>query len=77
MLSEEIRSADSSSEPVLTLASDLDDLVGRLEFALEYGSNANLAVIRIEIPGLVDAINQLAQDSVALGEMLDQTRTPR
>ncbi len=70
-LAEEIRSRESSIELVLRLADDLDEVVGALEFGLQYAENAGLPVIRIFIPRLGDALSQLAEDATALSEMLE------
>ena len=70
-LANEIRSAGPSSGLVLSLADDLDDIVGGLEFALQYAEGAALSAIAIEIPGLDDALARLADDSRALSEALE------
>jgi len=71
MLAEEIRSRESSNELVLRLADDLDEVVGALEFGLQYAENAGLPVIAIVIPILEDALSQLAEEATALSEMLE------
>ena len=70
-LAEEIRSAEPSNEMVLRLAEDLDEVVGALEFGLEYAQNAGLVVINVVIPGLVEALNQLVQDATELSELVE------
>ena len=67
-LSKEIRSAEPSSDLVLSLADDLDEVAGALQFAVEYAQNAGFVVIRIVVPGLEEALDQLADDSKALSE---------
>ena len=70
-LAEEIRSGESSNELVLRLADDLDEVVGALEFGLQYAENAGLRIINIVLPNLPDALTQLAEDATALSEMLE------
>ncbi len=41
-LAEEIRATDPSNELVLSVASDLDELVGALGFALAYARNSGV-----------------------------------
>ena len=70
-LAEEIRSGESSNELVLRLADDLDEVVGALEFGLQYAENASLLIINIVLPNLTNALVQLAGDATALSEMLE------
>ena len=70
-LAEQIRSGESSSELVLRVADDLDEVVGALEFGLQYAENSGLSVINIVLPNLPDALTQLAEDATALSEMLE------
>ncbi len=70
-LAEEIRSRESSNELVLRLADDLDEVVGALEFGLQYAENSGLRIINIVLPNLPDALIQLAEDATALSEMLE------
>ena len=71
MLAEEIRSRESSNELVLRLADDLDEVVGALEFGLQYAENTGRLIINIVLPNLPDALTQLAEDANALSEMLE------
>lgn len=71
ILAERIRSTESSNELVLRLADDLDEVVGALEFGLQYAENAGLRIINIVLPNLPDALTQLAEDATALSEMLE------
>ena len=70
-LAEEIRSGESSNELVLRLADDLGEVVGALDFGLQYAENAGLRFINIALPNLPDALTQLAEDATALSEMLE------
>ena len=70
-LAEEIRSRESSNELVLSLADDLDEVVGALEFGLQYAENSGRLIINIVLPNLPDALTQLAEDATALSEMLE------
>ena len=70
-LAEEIRATDPSNELVLSVAFDLDELVGALGLALAYARNSGVAVSANVLPQLFDALNQLAEDATALGEMLE------
>ena len=71
ILAERIRSTESSNELVLRLADDLDEVVGALEFGLQYAENSGLLIINIVLPNLPDALTQLAEDATALSEMLE------
>ena len=70
-LAEEVRSRESSNELVLRLADDLDEIVGALEFGIQYAENSGRLVINIVLPNLPDALTQLAEDATALSEMLE------
>ncbi len=70
-LAKDIRSRESSNELVLRLADDLDEVVGALEFGLQYAENAGLRIINIVIANLPDAVIQLAKDATALSEMVE------
>ena len=70
-LANDIRSGESSNELVLRLADDLDEVVGALEFGLQYAENAGLRIINIVIANLPDAVIQLAEDATALSEMVE------
>ncbi len=70
-LAEEIRATDPSSELILKVASDLDEMVAALEFARQYARNSGVAVSTNVLPKLFDALNQLAEDATALGETLE------
>ncbi len=69
-LAKEIRATDPSNELVLSVASDLDELVGALGFAMEYASLSGVRVSVNVLGPLFDALNQLAEDAAALGETL-------
>ena len=71
-LAAEIRSAASSTEPVLRLADDLDELIEGLQFGIEYSTNTGASVIAIRIPTLEEAFDQLAEDADAVIEMLQE-----
>ena len=71
-LAQEIRETDPSNQLVLKLADDLDDLIGALEFGLQYAQNAGFTVINIVIADLEDAYAHLAEDAAALSESLPQ-----
>ncbi len=70
-LAKDIRSRGSSNELVLRLADDLDEVVGALEFGLQYAENSGRLTINIFIPNLSDALNRLIDDATALSEMLE------
>ncbi len=70
-LAEEIRAMHTSNELVLSVAFDLDELVGALEFAMEFARNSGVAVSSSVLPQLFDALNQLAEDATALAETLE------
>ncbi|MCH8921279.1 MAG: hypothetical protein IIA23_11345 [Chloroflexi bacterium] len=70
-MAEEIRSGESSNELVLRLADDLDEIVGALEFGLQYAENTGRLIVNIVLPNLPDALTQLAEDATALSEMLE------
>ena len=71
-LADEIRGADSSTEPVLLLANDLEEIVDALEFGIEYATNAGSSVIAIRLPTLEAALERLSEHANDVTEMLGE-----